>query len=123
MRRSRSAMPPSLLPLRHVAPERGYDLRRDLYHQTPVRPVFALMRTYTCVVSIWHLVQCVVMVSLHAPYVSVRCPSDKSIVVSATNMMPLHTARSTIRGYLRGSVLVFAFPGAWRPWSSSTSSL
>ncbi len=88
MRRSRSAMPRSLLPLRRVAPERGYDLRRDLYHQTPVRPVFALMRTYTCVVSIWHLVQCVVMVSLHAPYVSVRCPSDKSIVVSATNMMP-----------------------------------
>ena len=45
MRRSRSATPRSLLPLRRVAPERGYDLRRDLYDQPPVRPVFALMRT------------------------------------------------------------------------------
>ena len=55
MRRSRSATPRSLLPLRRVAPERGY---------VRVRPVFAAHVVYVCRVHIsLASVQCVVMVS------------------------------------------------------------
>ena len=102
MRRSRSATPRSLLPLRRVAPERGY---------VRVRPVFAARLRVSCPYLSLASVQSSSWSLLVAcpTYVSIRCPSDKLIVVYATNMNAILHYIDVSGGHSSVCVCVFSY--------------